>query len=263
MDVSDILRDRMQEPSGLSRMVSASLLLHGLLAVALLLAPRGFLMRAGDAPRAVMTISLGGGGGGPQNGGMTSIGARAVQQEAPPEPQQKREPVRPPASKTPEMTVPKANAKPVKAAAAPTVKQAPDDARGRTPTKGPETRSGNAVAETGARGQGFGLSTSGGAGSGSSLDVADFCCPDYLVVMIERIRSSWVQQAEVAGAVVVKFTIERDGRITMPSVERSSGYSTLDLNAQRAVVVTRGLPPLPSQFPNPTLTVHLNFQYQR
>src|SRR5437867_3126068 len=100
MDVSDILRDRMQEPSGLSRMVSASLLVHGLLAVALLVAPRGFLMRAGDAPKRVMTISLGGGGGGPQNGGMTSIGARAVQQEAPPEPPPKREPVRPPASKT-------------------------------------------------------------------------------------------------------------------------------------------------------------------
>jgi protein TonB len=208
-----------------------------------------------------MTISLGGGGAGPQNGGMTSIGARAVQTEAPPEPPQKREAARPPAAKTPEMTVPKPNAKPAKASAP--VKQAPDDARGRTPTKGPETRTGNANAETGARGQGFGLSTGGGAGSGSTLDVADFCCPDYLVVMIERIRSSWIQQAEVAGNVVVKFTIDRDGKISASSVEQSSGYSTLDLNAQRAVVATRQLPPLPQAFPNPNLTVHLNFQYQR
>jgi hypothetical protein len=27
--------------------------------------------------------------------------------------------------------------------------------------------------------------------------------------------------------------------------------------------VTRTLPPLPAAFPNATLTVHLNFQYQR
>jgi protein TonB len=260
MDVTDILRDRMHEPAGLNRMVSWSFLFHGVLVVGLLLAPKGFLMRTADAPRRVMTISLGGGVG-PQNGGMTSIGARAVQAQAPPD-VQKREAPRPPAAKTPEMTVPKPNAKPVKAAATP-VKQAPDDARGRTPSKGSETREGNAIAETGAKGQGFGLSTGGGAGAGSTLDVADFCCPDYLVVMLERIRSSWIQQAEVAGVVIVKFTIERDGRITASAVERSSGYSTLDLNAQRAVVVTRQLPPLPTAFPNPNLTVHLNFQYQR
>jgi hypothetical protein len=36
----------------------------------------------------------------------------------------------------------------------------------------------------------------------------------------------------------------------------------LDLAALRAVVGTRTLNPLPAPFPNPTLTVHLNFQYQ-
>src|SRR2546427_830056 len=141
MDVSDILRDRMQEPAGLRRMVSASLMLHGVLIIGLLLAPPGLLTRVADTPRTIMTISLGGGG------------------------------------------------------------------------------------------------------SGSTLDVGDFCCPDYLVLMVERIRSGWVQQAEVAGTVVVKFTIERDGRITQTSVEQSSGYATLDLNAQRAVAVTRQLTP--------------------
>ncbi len=39
---------------------------------------------------------------------------------------------------------------------------------------------------------------------------------------------------------------------------------TLDLRAQRAVWSRHdSLPPLPAHFPNPTLTVHLNFQYQR
>jgi TonB family protein len=264
MDVSDILRDRMQEPAGLRRMVTASIMLHGMLIAALLLMPNGLLTHVGEAPRAIMTITLGGGGGGPQNGGMTSIGGRPVQVAVPPEELVKREAIRPPAAKAPEMTVAaKPTAKPAKAPPALAVKQAPDEARGRTPTRGTEVQTGSAVAETSARGQGFGLSMGGGAGSGSTLDVADFCCPDYLVLMVERIRSSWVQQAEVAGTVIVKFTIERDGRISQTSVEKSSGYPTLDQNAQRAVVVTRQLPPLPTAFPNPILTVHLNFQYQR
>jgi bla regulator protein BlaR1 len=126
----------------------------------------------------------------------------------------------------------------------------------------PEPRPGNAVAETGAGRLGFGLSTGDGPGTGSTLDVADFCCPRYLALMIERIRSGWTQQADVAGTVVIRFTIERDGRITRTSVERPSGYEMLDIAARNAVAVTRNLPPLPQAFSNPTLSVHLNFQYR-
>jgi TonB family protein len=147
--------------------------------------------------------------------------------------------------------------------APPPVESAPAEARGKTPTRGDEVRAGSAVAETGTRGQGFGLASGGGAGSGSTLDVADFCCPDYLILMRDRIQSNWSQQVEVPGITVVKFTIQRDGTLTDISSERTSGYSSLDLNARRAVQLTRQLPPLPKEFPNPTLTVHLNFQYQR
>ena len=101
MDVTDILRDRIQEPAGLQRMVSVSLLLHGVLIAGLLLAPRGFLSTAAEAPRAIMTITLSGGGDGPSNGGLTSIGGRPVQVQTPED--TKRDPVRPPAVKAPEM----------------------------------------------------------------------------------------------------------------------------------------------------------------
>jgi len=60
----------------------------------------------------------------------------------------------------------------------------------------------------------------------------------------------------------MKFTINRDGSITEITPEKSSGTATLDLSAQRAVVMTKTLPPLPAQFTNPSLTVHLNFQFQ-
>lgn len=263
MDVTDVLRDRRRETDGLQRMVVASVLVHGALLAAAILSPGGWLSQQQEAPKTVMTISLGGGNGGPASGGMTSIGGRAVQVQTPPEAPKRPEPIRPPAAKTPEMTIPTPGRTPKKAAPATPVKQAPAEARGTTPTRGFETREGSAIAETGARGQGFGLTTSGGAGSGSTIDVANFCCPEYLVEMVNRIRANWTARAEVAGAVIVLFTIQRDGTLANASVERSSNYAALDINALRAVVATRQLTPLPAGFPNPSLTVHLNFQYTR
>jgi TonB family protein len=261
-EVSDILRDRMQTPAGLRRMISASVTVHLLLATLLVFGPGGILKKRGQIDRTVMTISLSGAGQGPDLGGLTPLSGRPVQTQAPPEELLKREPVRPPAAKTPEMTMPLPNAKPSRATQAPTVKQAPDDARGRTPTRGAQTTQGNAVAETQVRGQGFGLSTGGGPGTGSSLDVADFCCPEYIATMIVRIRQAWQQQQGATGRTLVKFTIQRDGMLTNVEIARPSGTSTLDLAALRAVISTRMLPPLPDAFPNPTLTVRLDFNYQ-
>jgi TonB family protein len=261
-DVTDVLRDRLQAPAGLQRMLSVSIAAHLALAAVLLFMPNGLLKRRAEVPPLVMTISLSGGGVGPENGGMTTMGGRPVQTAVPPEDLARREAVRPPAAKTPEMTVPLPNSKPVKAAPAATVRQAPDDARGRTPTRGAQTSAGSTVADTGVRGQGFGLSTGGGLGSGSSLDVADFCCPEYIAIMVTRIRATWNQSQGAAGQTLVKFTIQRDGTIVNADIERASGTTPLDIAALRAVRATRTLPPLPDAFPNPTLTVHLNFEYK-
>jgi len=107
------------------------------------------------------------------------------------------------------------------------------------------------------------LSTGGGGGTGLTTDVADFCCPEYLQLVQQRIQAGWVQQAEVAGSVIIRFTILRDGRITQPSVERSSGYEALDLQALTAVSQAGAVTALPVAYPNPTLTLHSTFQYQR
>lgn len=260
MDVTDVIRGRMAQPAGLQRMGLVSVLIHGALLAILVLSPRAWFSQRAPEARTVMTISLGGGTPGPENGGLTNIGGRAVQDLKPPD--AKREAVRPPAVRTPEMTIPVPNAKPARTTRTP-IKQAPDEARGTTPTRGAETTPGTAIADTGARGQGFGLSTGGGAGSGSRLDITgEFCCPDYLLLMIEKIRSNWNQRVDASGETVVVFTIQRDGRITNYMTERSSGFQVLDLNAVRALAYTR-LPGLPDAFPNPTLTVHLNFQYTR
>jgi len=261
MDVSAVLRDRMQTPGGLEKMISVSVAVHLAVAASILLARGGFLRRP-EVPPTLMTISLSGSAG-PENGGMTALGGRPVQTAAPPEEISKREAPRAPAAKTPEMTVPLANTKPVKTTPAPTVKQAPDEARGRTPTKGAQPAFGSAIADTGVRGQGFGLSTGGGAGTGSSLEITgDFCCPEYLATMITRIRAAWNQDQGARGTSLIRFTIKRDGTIVDPTIFRSSGTVTLDTAALRAVLTTRTLPPLPDAFPNPALTMRLSFEYQ-
>lgn len=261
MTVTDVLRDRMHEPAGLQWMAAVSMLVHGAAVAAVILAPTAWFSQRVEMPRQVMTISLGGTPG-PETGGFTSIGGRAVQVETPPELVKRPEPVRPPAAKAPEMTVPERGAR--ARTGATNVTQAPADARGRTPTRGAEPTPGSTIAETGVRGQGFGLSTGGGAGSGSRLDITgDFCCPEYVLLMLEKIRGNWDRRVETSGQTIVKYTIQRDGTITDVELERSSGTTALDLNAQRAIYRTRQFLPLPPQFPNPTLTVHLNFEYTR
>lgn len=261
MDVSDILRDRMQEPAGVRQMAVVSALLHGAIAAAVVLAPAAWFSQRVDTPRDVMTISLDSGTPGPESGGLTAIPGRAIQAIRPPEEMKKPEPIRPPAQKAPEMTIPERGAR--ARTGATDIKEAPPEARGRTPTRGAEASAGSSLAETGVRGQGFGLSTGGGAGSGSRLDVNNFCCPDYILLMLQRIRENWDRRVETSGETIVRFTIQRDGRMTDIVAERSSGVNVLDLNAQRALYRTRQLMALPPQFPNPTLTVHLNFQYTR
>jgi TonB family protein len=260
MDVSDVLRDRMQAPTGLNRMLTASIAAHAGLAVAILLAPGGLLSRT-RTPPTVMSITLSGGGDGPENGGLTTMGGRPIQQVRPPDEPPKREAVTRPAAKAPEMTIPPPNARVTKTQPS-AAKTSVDEARGRNLTKGEKVTPGSTPADTGVRGMGFGLTTGGGVGSGSSLDVGDFCCPEYINTMVVRIRQAWSASQGANGQTLVKFTVQRNGALTNAEVERPSGNPVLDNAALRAVLTTRTLPPLPEAFPNPTLTVHLNFQYQ-
>ena len=260
MDVGDVLRDRMVEPQGLQRMATVSLVAHAAAIAFILFAPSRLFTKPAEVPKTVMTISLGGTPG-PRNGGLTTMGGRPIQEQTPPDAPKQREAVRPPAAKVPEMTLPRPNEKPAKTPAQ--AKPAPDQARGRTPTRGEKVTPGTAVAETGVRGQGFGLSTGGGGTGGVQLDTGNFCCPDYIVQMIERIQANWNQAQGITGEVVVRFTIARNGTLSDIQVEKPTGYPALDLAAQRAVYVTRQLPPLPAQYTNPSLGVHLTFKYTR
>jgi TonB family protein len=232
--VTDIIVARSRQSEGLQAMVLWSAAGHVLLMAALLFSG-GRVTE--DRQEPVMTISLGGAPG-PKTGGLTQTGARAVQEQAPPDPQVKPRPQPKPTT-------------------------APPEANARKTNTGPQPTEGNARAETPVvRGQGFGLSSAGGVGGPVQLDVANFCCPDYLAQIVTVIQRSWDQNQGVVGSTTVKFTISRDGTIQATQVERPSGFIALDNSALRAVQITR-LPPLPAAFQNPTLTVHMRFDYQR
>jgi protein TonB len=207
-------------------------------------------------PREVMMISLGGAIG-PDTGGLTQIGGRAVQAPPPEEPVRRAE--TPPAPIPPPMTVPQPTARPQPPRPRP--QQAPREAAGRTPTTGPEPSEGSTRADTGNRGQGFGLSSAGGGSGGIRLDV-EFCCPGYIAEMSSIIKMYWNPRQGIVGVTTMVFTIQRDGTITGVQVEKSSGFTILDTAAQRALLQAR-LSPLPREFSNSTLTVHMEFEYQR
>jgi TonB family protein len=253
--VTPILVERAQARGGLWSRMGFSIVLHAIVMPVVFI----LMTRTGDvdtAPRVVMQVSLGGAPG-PRSGGMTPLSGRTT--EAAP-PTAKPTPVAPPAPKAPEMTLPKTDTR--KTPPQDTPKKAPDDAKGRVTPKAAEATQGTAVAETGAKGVGFGLTTGGGQ-TGGYLDVANFCCPEYLGTMIQLIQRNWNSKQQVAGETLIKYTIQRDGRLTNVEIEKSSGYFALDQTAQRALLMTRQLPPLPPQFTEPTLTVHLIFRYER
>jgi TonB family protein len=258
--VSSILIGRSREADGLSRMMLISLVIHGVLMTVLVLVPRDWLRMQPEEQATPMMISLGPSGTA-DTGGMTAITSRPVQAESPAD----AKPLPRPAEKTPEMLAPAPDVKP-KPAEKPVAKPI-DKSVTKKPSTGPEIKSGAARVLTPNAAQvpfgGLAERAGGTSAGGPRLDVANFCCPDYIETMSQRIRSNWDQQQGAAGQTIVKFTIRRDGMLTNVEVEKTSGNPLLDLESRRAVLNTRQLPPLPDEFTRPTLTVYLTFDYKR
>ncbi|MEP7116744.1 MAG: TonB family protein [Acidobacteriota bacterium] len=257
--VSQVLAGR-QTADGVTPMVWLSVAGHLLLAAAIVLVPAAWMGIRPQPDEPVMMVTLGGAPG-PQTGGRQVESAQSTQAVAAPAP--RLQPVLPPTVATPEMIVP-TKAPPKKTPPAP-VKQAPREATARlTPSTGAEIQKGDANANTTSRNQTpFGGLSSGGGGSGPRLDVQNFCCPEYLVTMQDRILRNWESRQQSLGVTGVVFVVQRDGTLSDVAVEKSSGNSQLDFLATRALLLTRQLPALPGEYPNQSLRVHLTFEYQR
>jgi TonB family protein len=256
--VSDILIGRGREAEGLGSMIVLSAAAHVVLLMAIWLMPADWRSRARTPESSALTVSLGGPTG-PDTGGSTPISGRPVQAVAP---APKLPFVPAPAPAMPSMTTPEASAKPTPPKPAP---KPADRSTGRKPTVGEEIKSGAARVDTGGVAVPFGGLSSGGAGGGGAriTGLENFCCPEYITTMEQLIRRNWNPKQGVAGSVVVKFTIRRDGYLTNVEVTQPSNNFLLDSESRRAILTTQKLPPLPAQYTEPHLTVHLTFEYQR
>jgi protein TonB len=94
----------------------------------------------------------------------------------------------------------------------------------------------------------------------SAFDSADFNYSYYEAQMLATIGANWFKEtSENVPSPVVGFRIGRDGTITDVRIEKSSGLPFVDRAAQRAVMTSSPLPPLPADFHDAWLGVHIKF----
>ena len=92
---------------------------------------------------------------------------------------------------------------------------------------------------------------------------------DYAQSMVSRIRVNWYAQmpplirSGLQGLVTIRFTIQRDGRITDVTVLGSSEVPPYDFAARKAIELSSPLNPLPRDFPNASERVTAMFYYNR
>jgi protein TonB len=107
---------------------------------------------------------------------------------------------------------------------------------------------------------GSGLSIGGGDSEQIPGIPSDFHFAYYVQRMLALIEARWYKPVAPADTKArIRFTINRDGRLTRIELESSSGNSSFDRAALRALYATNPLPPLPPAYSKPSLTVHLTF----
>jgi periplasmic protein TonB len=107
---------------------------------------------------------------------------------------------------------------------------------------------------------GSGLSVGGSSDQQTAGIPSDFHFVYYVQRMLALIESRWYKPVAPAEThALVRFTINRDGRVSRIELEASSGNSSFDRAALRALYAANPLPPLPPAYSKPSLTVHLTF----
>lgn len=136
---------------------------------------------------------------------------------------------------------------------------------------------GETGAETGATGTGTGIRIGGGgagggfgSGSGysSQIGLSDFPYTYYLQIIIDRVSANWFTSLVDPGVqgnfqTTLYFKIYQDGRISDLKVEESSGIKSLDLSALRAIQSGAPFPPLPKDYDEEFLGIHLIFEHSK
>ncbi len=119
---------------------------------------------------------------------------------------------------------------------------------------------------------GFGSGRGGGPGLGSSfssqIGLSNFPFTYYLQIIIDRVSSNWFTSLVDPGMrgtfqTTVFFKILRNGQISGVKIEELSGIRSLDLSAIRAVQSAAPFPPLPREYEDDYLGIHLIFEHSK
>ena len=97
-------------------------------------------------------------------------------------------------------------------------------------------------------------------GGSSPLEGGDFPYTLYIDRMTTKLGAAFFRPQGTSSVVGVYFVIDRDGTIRDAKIESSSGNSTLDRAALRAVLESSPLGPLPFGYSGTYLGVHLKFR---
>lgn len=237
-----------RHPDNFRNMCIFSVLVHAALIVAAITLPGAIRPKA--TPIIVTLAELPGGG--------AKSAPRAAPPSVRPPEAPKAEPEAPPEPAKPKLTYAE---KPKPAKKTEPAKKPVQAAQGAVPKAQPAAKLESRF-EGGEFSTGVGMDRSGGGG------LEGFPFAYYLLRIRDKISSNWFQSivvGDVSGQyeVTVFFRIQRDGRVTDVQVEESSGISSLDMSAQRAVYASNPMPPLPQAYGEDTLNVHFEFHYER
>ena len=85
----------------------------------------------------------------------------------------------------------------------------------------------------------------------------------YAADIRRLITAAWRGRGQEGPQPELAFYVERDGRLSLPEVEHSSGDVTYDFRARDTIINLRRLPPLPKDFSKGRLLVRVRFALVR
>jgi len=99
-------------------------------------------------------------------------------------------------------------------------------------------------------------------GAPALADFSNFPYPWYITQVREALWNAWTAKMPSSGKLrcTVKFNIQHDGSVKAVGVERSSGNRLFDYAAETSVENAAPFPPLPADFYEDSLTVHVEFK---
>jgi protein TonB len=98
-----------------------------------------------------------------------------------------------------------------------------------------------------------------------AFDTDDFPFAHYISRMRRKIAANWRVPEGSQGEdrfCVIYFRVHTNGSVSHTQIEQSSGLFIFDQAAQRAVVQSSPMPPLPTEYRDDYLGVHFSFSYK-